>query len=204
MKNQITVLRCGFANVYLVSSRQGSVLIDTAAAPYREKVLQACRGARVRLIFLTHGHCDHCQNAAFLSQSLGCPVAIARPDADLLSQGEQRPVQGRGPWGRIYAALSNRAIRRQYIEPIHPDVFLEEGMDLTPYGVSGRVIALPGHTAGSMGVLLDGGSLLAGDAAQSLGPLSSPWCWEDRAAAKASMTRIRSLTKGKVYCGHGF
>lgn len=204
MKDQITVLRCGFANAYLVGSRQGSVLIDTAAAPYREKVLAACKGARVRLILLTHGHYDHCQNAAFLSQALGCPVAIARADGDLLSQGEKRPVQGQGPWGRLYAAMSNRAICSQFIEPIHPDLFLEEGLDLSPYGVSGRVIALPGHTAGSMGVLLAGGGLFAGDAAQSLGPLGASWCWEDRAAARESMARIRALAKGKVYCGHGW
>lgn len=203
MKDQITVLRCGFANAYLVGSRQGSVLVDTAAAAYREKVLRACKGAHVRLILLTHGHYDHCQNAAFLSQALGCPIAIARADADLLSQGEQRPVRGRGPWGRLYAAMSNRAIQGQYIEPVHPDLFLEEGMDLSPYGVASRVIALPGHTAGSMGVLLAGGALLVGDAAQSFGPLSAPWCWEDPSAARESMARVRSLAKGKVYCGHG-
>ncbi len=204
MKTTVTVLRCGFANAYLLRGQGGSVLVDTGTARYRQLVLEACRAARVRLILLTHGHCDHCQNAAFLSGELGCPVGISREDADLLAQGERRRVYGRGLWGRLYAAASNHTIQTQEITPVHPHVFLTEGMDLAPYGVAGRVVALPGHTAGSMGVLLADGALLAGDAAQGLGPVTGPWCWEDFTAAQASMQRLKRLAKKRPRCGHGF
>lgn len=204
MKTRVVLLRCGFANAYLLQGEGGSVLVDTGTARYRERVLAACRQARVRLILLTHGHCDHCQNAAFLSSQLGCPVGVSREDADLLTQGERRPVYGRGPWGRLYAAMINHTIQTQSIPPIQPDVFLQEGMDLSPYGPEGRVVALPGHTAGSIGVVLADGALLAGDAAQGFGPVTGPWCWEDQAAARESLRRLKRLAKGRIWCGHGF
>ena len=67
MKTTVTVLRCGFANAYLLRGQGGSVLVDTGTARYRQLVLEACRAARVLLILLTHGHCDHCQNSAIIS-----------------------------------------------------------------------------------------------------------------------------------------
>lgn len=203
MALEVRTIVCGSANAYLIRGGGGSVLVDTGAAPYCERVLEACRSMDVKLILLTHGHVDHCQNADFLSRALDCPVGVGREDAPLLAEGRTRPVSGSGLWGRIYAGLSNRVIRLNGIPPHRPEVLLEEGMDLAAYGVDGKIVALPGHTAGSVGVLLSTGELLAGDAMQSiLGPAAA-WCCEDRTAAAESVARIRRLRPVRTYFGHG-
>lgn len=200
---EVQQISCGSANAYLVRGMEGAILIDTGTAPYRERVLEACRTAGVKLILLTHGHVDHCQNAASLAGALGCPVGIGREDTPLLAEGETRQVAGRGIWGHLYARLSNRIIRSNRIPPHRPEVLLEEGMPLTPYGVDGAVVALPGHTAGSVGVLLSTGELFAGDAMQSVFGPASAWCYEDREAAERSAAAIRRLRPARLYCGHG-
>ena len=48
-------IACGMANAYLLHGDGGSILIDTGAEKYREKVAKACQNAGVRLILLTHG-----------------------------------------------------------------------------------------------------------------------------------------------------
>lgn len=203
MTAAVETISCGSANAYLVRGDGGSILIDTGTAPYRETVLKACQGHSVRLILLTHGHVDHCQNAAYLAEALGCPAGIGRKDAPLLAGGEKRRVTGRGLWGRFYAAASNWIIRRESIPPLHPEVLLEEGMSLLPYGVDGRIVALPGHTSGSAGVLLAAGELFVGDAMQSiLGPAPA-WCYENREETERSVAAIRRLRPSRIYYGHG-
>lgn len=203
MTNEIKKLSCGQANVYLVSGINGSILIDTGTEKYREKIVHACKGTTVKLIVLTHGHFDHCQNAAYLAEKLGCPVGIGKEDMPLLTEGEKRKVYGKGVWGHIYAQASNWNIWHKKLPPVKPDVILEDGMALTEYGIDGKIVALPGHTAGSTGVLLKTGELFAGDAMQNIVSPASTWCYEDCESAERSTKTVQMIKAKVIYYGHG-
>ena len=69
--SEIHRIRCGNVNCYIVENGSGGVLVDTGRREFARRVLEACRRYRVRLIVLTHGHFDHAENAAFLSEALG-------------------------------------------------------------------------------------------------------------------------------------
>lgn len=200
---QIKVISCGHGNAYLLCGPDGAILIDTGMGKEREKVLNACGGTAVKLLLLTHGHCDHCQSARWLAERLGCPVGIGEADIPLLQAGEKRPVQGSGLWGRVYAAASNRVIQKETIPPVKPEVILKEGMSLAPFGVEGETVALPGHTKGSMGVWLESGALFVGDAMQNFGRPSAAWCYEDHGAMEESAAKIRRMNPAALYFGHG-
>lgn len=201
MPTAIIPLPASGAHAYLLRGGSTSILVDTGTEKLGEQTLAACHHMGVRLILLTHGHFDHCQNAAYFAEELGCPVAISREDAPLLA-GEKRSVKGEGAWGALFAWASNRSIRKQALPPATPTVFLEDGMPLTPYGIEGKVVALPGHTAGSMGVFLDSRELLAGDAMSGLLSPGPAWCWEDKAAMEGSLEKIRALRAKRIYTGH--
>ena len=52
----------GFGNTFLVTTRDGNVIIDTSLreiAPWHQKLLQAVSDAPIRYIIVTHGHGDH-------------------------------------------------------------------------------------------------------------------------------------------------
>ena len=196
-------IACGMANAYLLHGDGGSILIDTGAEKYREKVAKACQNAGVRLILLTHGHFDHCQSAAYLTRRLKCSIGIAGEDAALLERNEKRKVYGKGIWGRFYADASNRNIEQNEIEAVTPHVILEDGMSLGEYGVDAKTVKLPGHTAGSVGVLCDTGELFVGDAMQNILFPSAAWCYEDYEKAKESAAIVRSMNAGKIFFGHG-
>ena len=196
-------IACGMANAYLLHGDNGSILIDTGASNYKDRVLKACQNANVKLILLTHGHFDHCQSAAYLARRLKCSVAIAGEDAALLAGNQKRRVYGRGIWGKLYANASNRNIEQNEIEAVAPDVILEDGMSLEEYGVCAKTVKLPGHTAGSMGVICSSGELFVGDAMQNILFLSAAWCFEDYEKTKESAERIWNMNAGKIFCGHG-
>jgi glyoxylase-like metal-dependent hydrolase (beta-lactamase superfamily II) len=56
-------------------------------------------------------------------------------------------------------------LRRQKIslQKFKPDIFLRDGQDLGEYGFGAKIIHLPGHTKGSIGILTEEGDLFAGD-----------------------------------------
>lgn len=201
---EIFTISCGNANVYLITGPDGrSILIDTGTERYREKVLKQCAARKMTLIFLTHGHFDHCQNVAYLARALNCPVGIGAEDIPLVQAGVKRSVCGCGIWGQCYAAASNWNIRHQKIPAFQPTVTLSDGMSLSEYGIDGQVIALPGHTQGSVGALLNSGSLFVGDAMQSIPRPAASWCFEDREAMERSVSAIRQRGVSRIYCGHG-
>lgn len=202
MSVQVIPLPGSGAHAYLLRDGNASVLVDTGTRKQAEETLAACHHMAVRLILLTHAHFDHCQNAAYFAGELGCPVAVSREDAPLLA-GEKRSVCGEGLWGRGFAWVSNYSIRKEEIPAVKPQVLLEDGMALAPYGIGGKVVALPGHTAGSVGVLLDSGELLAGDAVSGFFKPGPAWCYEDKAQMEESLEKIKALRPCKIYMGHG-
>lgn len=201
MPTQVVPLPASGGHAYLLRGEGGSVLVDTGTQKLAEHTLAACHHMGLKLILLTHGHFDHCQNAAYFAKELHCPVAISPLDAPLL-KGEKRTVSGEGLWGKAFAWASNRNIQKQPIPEAVLTVFLEDGMSLAPYGIDGKVVALPGHTAGSMGVFLDSRELLAGDAMSGLWGPGPAWCWEDKALMEASLEKIRGLRAKRIYTGH--
>ena len=104
--SRIKRVHCGDVNCHLVQGEQGAILVDTGRAGYGEKLLPLCRQWDVRLIVLTHGHLDHVQNAAFLSQQLEVPIAMHRADLELLEDNDRQPMQAHRRLGRLIQSLS--------------------------------------------------------------------------------------------------
>ena len=83
-----------------------------------------------------------------------------------------------------------------------PDLYIDENTDLTPYGFEGKVVSLPGHTMGSVGILTTAGDLFCGDLLANQGK-PTLWSIDDMGAARASVEKLRSLTINTIYPGHG-
>ncbi|MEV6646905.1 MBL fold metallo-hydrolase [Amycolatopsis sp. NPDC051371] len=175
----------GFCGVYLVHAPGRRILFDCGHTGRRRALLRALdhRGLTPRdidLLVLSHAHWDHIQNADLF------PEVLIHPDEDLSPRGN--PVLP--PWtAAILSGLS--------LSPA------SDGLELAP-GVT--VTALPGHTAGSIGLTVataDGTALLTGDAVRSAGALRRGRCSsavDDEAAAR-SMALVRTRAD-VVYPGH--
>lgn len=191
------------ANCYLLTGKDGSVLIDTGETGDKEKVLEECRNKNVRLLVLTHGHIDHIQNAAYLARELQIPIGMHERDLELSRDQSAQPLTGTGIFGRVLEKASKRKMAKERIETFQPEIFLKEGDTLEPYGVEASVLELPGHTDGSIGLDVDGKSVIAGDALMHM-LLPGPACiYGDKKKLQESAGRITALGSRKIYFGHG-
>ena len=201
--SRIKRVHCGDVNCHLVQGEQGAILVDTGRAGYGEKLLPLCRQWDVRLIVLTHGHLDHVQNAAFLSQQLEVPIAMHRADLELLEDNDCQPMQAHRRLGRLIQSLSRRGFQDTLLPPFQPDLYLEDGDNLSHFGVNAQVVALPGHTAGSIGLKTEDGALLVGDAMFRLFSPAPALVYVDRRQMEDSVAKIWALHPTALYFGHG-
>ena len=201
--SRIKRVSCGDVNCHLVQGEQGAILVDTGRSGYGEKLLPLCQRWDVRLIVLTHGHQDHTQNAAFLAQQLGVPIAMHQADRELLEDNSCQPMQAHRRLGRLIQSLSQRGFQDTLPPPFQPDLFLDEGDDLSHFGVNAQVVALPGHTAGSIGIRTEDNALLVGDAMVHLFSVAPALIYADRRQMEDSVKKIRALRPTTLYFGHG-
>jgi len=207
----ITRIQCGVHNTYIVSQGDSAILVDTATSMYKNKILRACADKNIKLIVLTHGHYDHAQNAAYLSEKLNAPIAMHPADLPLLEDILAEPLQGGDPISSMLIGMLRLSKRPGFRwigsffrnEPFGLAVELHDGFSLEPYGVDARIIGLPGHTRGSIGVVTPD-ALIAGDALTNLfPPAGKAALWSDIEAMEASAAKASALGELTVYFGHG-
>lgn len=196
-------IQCGNGNCYIVSNGENAILIDTCREKYKEKILNACRPYRMRLLVLTHGHIDHVQNAAFLAKELQIPVAMCKADFDLLNDNLTQSLKAKSILGKLVLFVSVKSAFEEKIPSFIPTLFLSEGDTLDSYGISARILAVPGHTKGSIAIDVDEKYLIVGDALMNMFYPTISMLYHDRTAMLESAERISGLGNRLIYFGHG-
>ena len=194
-----------YVNCYLIKTGDGYILIDTGVPSKRrfiEKELESagCRPGNLKLIVLTHGDKDHCGNASYLRKKFGAKIAMHHDDSGMVEHGDifwnrKSP----NPLIRLFKPFFGLSKADRF----EPDLHVDEGYDLNEYGFDAKVLHIPGHSKGSIGILTNGGDLFCGDL---LANTSKPDLWsiiDDTTTAKASVRKLISLDINTVYPGHG-
>ena len=188
----------------------GFVLVDTGLSSRRaelDRELEAagCGAHDLRLIVITHGDADHAGNAAHLRRTRGAPIAMHRAEWTAVEKGHMLLNRGRMTLlRRVIGSVVFRFGGLGRDDRFAPDVALEDGAELSGFGLDARVLHLPGHSQGSVAVLTADGDLFCGDLLTSLGGEPKPNSLvDDPAQLAASVARVRSLGVRTVHPGHG-
>ncbi|MCX7838144.1 MAG: MBL fold metallo-hydrolase [Anaerolineae bacterium] len=205
---QVHTLFTGVANTFIVENHNGVMVIDAGMPHQAARIVKAMRARGhsprdVRLILVTHGHIDHAGSAVALKRLTGAPVALHRDDVRLVATPNLKIPPGRTRTTEFIGAVLRAFGWLAPIETFTPDVLLEDGQSLREFGFDARVIHTPGHTAGSVSVLCDDGTLFVGDSILNLVHVAFPLYWEDAAQARASALKIHSLKPRVCYTAHG-
>lgn len=206
----ITHIKLGFSNAYLITGRK-TVMVDTGMPGEQTKILRAAEKAGIEpkdiaLILHTHGHVDHAGSTAALKQVLGAPTAIHRADEGLMRAGKMNPLTPLRLESRLILPLVNKPFA-----PVAPDLLVDEIFDLSAFGIEGRILPTPGHTAGSISILLPGGAAIVGDVLMGgylggnlLGTRPNyHYFADDVPAVHASIRALLDAGVQTCYVGHG-
>lgn len=203
-------INLGGVNCYLLPAGDGYVLVDTGFTSKRSKLDTSlenagCVPGKLKLIILTHGDSDHAGNGAYLRTKYGCRIAMHGADAKMVEEGDMN--RGRKPKPdkfsllfRVMGFIAGAFSRADTFERFKPDMTVDEGFDLVPYGLSGRILHLPGHSKGSIGILTADGELFCGDFVYNMPGFQFV---DDAVDHAESMEKLRRLRIETVYPGHG-
>lgn len=193
----------GNVNCYIVTNKDNAILIDTGRKKYREKILEKCKEYHVRLIVLTHGHMDHCQNAAYLANALRVPIAMSEKDMDMIPDNRKQPMSAKNFLGKIVLLVSLSSFEKDSLDVFEPMIYLKNGDDLNEYGIDAKVVELPGHTNGSIGLEIEGDKLFVGDALMNMFYPTVSMLYVDEQEMLSSAQYISELGERTIYFGHG-
>ncbi len=162
----------------------------------------------VRLVLLTHGHVDHAGAAAAVRAITGAPVAVHHADQSLLECGKVAIPPSWSTAGKMLRILLLAVTAGLRFPRVVPDIVLDgRELHLAAFGLAGRVIHTPGHTQGSVSLLLDSGEAFVGDL------LAAPWnshtspglppAGDSRKQMLASVRKLWDAGAKAIYPGHG-
>ncbi|MHB1345788.1 MAG: MBL fold metallo-hydrolase [Thermoleophilia bacterium] len=202
------------SNCFLVKTDSGFVLIDSGvaskrAALERGMVGAGCETGDLRLVVLTHGDSDHADNCAYLREKYGVEIAMHPDDVGMVERGDmawnrKAKMDRITAMGRVIMLVGKLMllVRPQTFDTFPPDICVEDGQSLSPYGLDATILHLPGHSKGSIGVLTSEGDLFCGDLIYNFMKPNQVLI-DDLAAARASVERLKALNVRTVYPGHG-
>ena len=200
---QIHWIKCKTDNCYVVENGSDAILVDTGSAISYDKVLEECSKYNMKLIVLTHVHFDHAENAAKLSKHFNIPVACHEADFELFESFDKQPMESYGIVGKVVLDTSLKVLRNTKVEKPENLIFIKDGDDLSAYGFDAKIIGMPGHTKGSIGVDVEGTHLLVGDELDNWISPATGHLYNDLDAIKNSADKIVKLGERTLYYGHG-
>jgi hydroxyacylglutathione hydrolase len=190
-------------NCYIIETDTGFILIDTGRASRHTKLEKeldnaGCKPGNLNLIILTHGDFDHTGNCANLREKFGTKIAMHYDDSGMVERGDM--FWNRKTGNFLIRIIVNVLFR---IRKFKPDFTMDEGYDLSEYGLNAKVLCLPGHSKGSIGILTAGGDLFCGDLFINTNKPELNSIIDDPVEANASAEKLKRYRINTVYPGHG-
>lgn len=208
---EVVTLKLSLSNAYLIKAPR-PVLVD-AGGKQDGPALQAAlaeHGVALRdlaALIVTHGHADHAGGVAQIRAQVGPVVVLGQGDVPMARAGHNDEA--------VPTRFSARLLMLLPIDPSYtpfaPDLVVDQPLDLSRFGIAGQVLQLPGHTPGSLVVLLADGRAFVGDMMLGgcLGGALFPhragehYVHADRARNRANIVELLRRPVHTFYLGHG-
>jgi hydroxyacylglutathione hydrolase len=211
MKNLHAVvfpISLGMVKVFLIKGAR-SILVDTGIPGKAQAILEGMAGHGVTpdkldLIVLTHAHPDHIGSLAALKEYTTAKIVVHRAEADVLAGRAQPELRPNSLFGRVFTLVA----KEKPLQPgIAPDILIDQEFDLNPFGIQGKILHTPGHTSGSLSIVLDHGEIVVGDLVMGgmIRPLTPhyPMFATDVTKVRHSLNMLLAAYPRIIHASHG-
>ncbi|MFL0250565.1 MBL fold metallo-hydrolase [Clostridium neuense] len=226
MNQEIIRIDLEGVNCYLLKENDKFILFDTGGHLFMDKIftnrreklekeleMNGCYPDNLILIVLTHGDNDHSANAAFLRNKYKARIAMHSGDVKLVEAPSLEEMLENSNYNSIIYKIIFQLMKKQLkkisqktlndFEKFKPDIIIDEGDSLLKYGFHCKIIHLPGHTYGSIGILTEDNSLIVGDTYANLKKPTAALNALDFSILSKSIDRLKAMDIKMVYPGHG-
>jgi hydroxyacylglutathione hydrolase len=164
---KIIQVLAGRSNVFLLTNGEKNILIDTGPGRLWNKLnnkLNYLNVNQIDYLILTHAHFDHAGNAKRIKERYNALVIIHKDETDSLLKGQSIVPEGTTLITRFLVNfLAKRLALKLEYEPCQYDCPVDTRFSLKEFGFNAYILHTPGHTIGSISVIVDDEIALVGD-----------------------------------------
>lgn len=140
---------CGPVNIGAYVINDDAVLIDSGNdSSSGRKILRLAEAKnwKIKLIINTHFHADHIGGNAFIQKRTECGIAASAKEAPFICMPEMEPEI-------LWSGKAPKAISNKFLQAEPSNVTRILGPDSVIDGLGLKIIPIPGHAHGQIGVL---------------------------------------------------
>jgi glyoxylase-like metal-dependent hydrolase (beta-lactamase superfamily II) len=172
MKTWITVNGCkiqrillGRSNVYLISQNNRKVMVDTGIrADWHRLQKKLVLTGKPDMVIVTHTHFDHTGNAGNINRNYSPVFLVQEQERKYFGEGYSPIPHGTSPLTRFIYNLGEKKFPYWFrVEGVPGALTFGERYDLKDAGINGYCLHTPGHSAGSISIVLDNEYAITGD-----------------------------------------
>jgi len=174
-------IQMGTCAVFVIRGKGGYILVDAGNRGREGKLFRTLEKngvspEEISLIVVTHVHYDHVGALAAVQERCDCPVAVHKKERSILESGLSVLPAGTNLFADTVLHMGDRLVELGVFgfKSVKADVIVDGEMDLSPYGVAGSIVPTPGHTLGSISVLLHDHTAFVGDTVMTF-PFPPDW-----------------------------
>ena len=171
-KNKYLVknLFAGRCNCYLVEKNNKTILVDTSLKIHQNllrkkiKKYQATRSG-IDYLLLTHTHYDHAANAAMVKNEFKSKLIVHSEEAGYVENGRSNLPDGTNLFTRFIVWLGRNVLSESAFDfaPAIVDIRIDDMYDFPEEDWNIRIMHSPGHSGGSVSMIVDDEVAIAGD-----------------------------------------
>jgi len=199
--DNIYAKRFFYFNLYVIKGVDGDVLIDTGFIGMKRKLKRWLDNFNIKTIILTHAHIDHIWNVQYLKDLYGCEVMMGLDDVENIDNSKinSKASEDKYIW---WTKIMNYGMKKLTPHKFKVNEGLNDRQTLNRYGLGLKIVALPGHTNGSIGIMYKD-YLFAGDALvnRKRGP-EIAFQNQNNKFARMSYERVIELKPKIIFVGH--
>lgn len=169
---KITTVLSGRTNVFLLSNGEKNILVDTSISLFWKKLdkrLHELNVHHIDYLIITHTHFDHVANTKKIKDKYKAIVIVHQYEAEYLASGKNIIPGGTNLYTctivKLFGRLFGYMVQH---EPCRGDIIIDSTYDLNKLGFNANIIHTPGHSSGSVSIIIDDEIALVGDAMLSI------------------------------------